>query len=70
MTTPKTPARLDADRTAQLYVGKWFTETDKGVRLYCEAVDEHGPRMSYRPGDPIAVCPQWADFAIYFKETP
>lgn len=49
-------------------VGKWFVETDKNVRLYCEAVDSHGPRMSYRPGDPIAVCPRWVDFNIYFKE--
>lgn len=48
-------------------VGQWFTETDKDVTLYCEAVDEHGPRLSYRPGDPIAVCPSWGIFRMSFR---
>jgi hypothetical protein len=49
-------------------VGRWFVETDKGVRLYCEAVDERGPRFSYGPGNAVAVCPQWVDFSLYFHD--
>lgn len=51
----------------QRLVGGYFEETNNGVCLYCEAVDDYGPRFSYHPGTTIAVTPSWEDFRLFFR---
>jgi hypothetical protein len=47
-------------------VGNWYVEADKGVHLYCAAVDDSSVGLSYHPDSPIAVRVTTEDFPIFF----
>lgn len=52
----------------QPVIGRWYTEVERGTPLYCVATTDQHACLAYRPGDPVAVAPNKADFERFFED--